>query len=84
MDGQTKMDRWMDERSDRHTHTDRQTHRQEVVPYLTSPELVTVVGVKQNSFSCVTFLSKNLQVNFSIGLGIINITRVDKYVVFKD
>ena len=61
------------------------TYREtEVVPYLTSPELVTVVGVKKNSFSCVTFLAKNLQVNFSIGFGIINITRVDKYVVFED
>lgn len=68
------MDRW----------TGGHTDRREVVPYLSSPELVTVVGVKQNSFSCVTFVSKNLQVNFSIGLGIINITSVDKYVVFED
>lgn len=77
------MDRQKDGWTD--TQTDRRTYREtEVVPYLSSPELLTVVGVKKNSFSCVTFLAKNLQVNFSIGFGIVNITSVDKYVVFED
>lgn len=52
--------------------------------YLSAPEFADVVGIKQHSFSCVTFLSKNVQVNFSICVCLIHIPSVYQHIVFKD
>lgn len=52
--------------------------------YLSTPEFVDVVGIKQHSFPCVTFLSKNVQVNLSICFCFIHIPSVYQHIVLED